>query len=44
MSLAGCTCGFTRAEVTQPESGPNSIEVVDVIRRMREGKTMTTQM
>jgi hypothetical protein len=44
MSLAGCTCGFVRVEVTQLESGPNSIDVVDAIRGMREGKTMTTQM
>jgi hypothetical protein len=41
MSLAGCTCGLTRVEMTQPESRPNSIYVVDEIGRMREGKTMT---
>jgi hypothetical protein len=36
-SLAGCTCGLTRVEMTQPESGPNSMYVVDAIGRMREG-------
>lgn len=41
MSLAGCTCGLTRVEMTQSESGPNSISMVDAIRRMREAKTMT---
>jgi hypothetical protein len=40
MSLAGCTSGLTRVEMTQPESGPNSIYVVDAIGRMREGKNM----
>jgi hypothetical protein len=38
MSLAGCTRGLTRVEMTQSESGPNSIKVVDAIRRMREVK------
>jgi hypothetical protein len=38
MSLAGCTSGLTRVEMTQPESGPNSIYVVDAIGRMREEK------
>ena len=38
LSLAGHTCPFTRVEVTQPESCPNSIDLVDAIRGIRKEK------